>query len=487
MSRSSNPTKGKVVSEAVLRFRGEGEVLVRWNGRSSDERREYSIEDERLANALGQRLPEHLADLVDVAMAVYVADRLVPRRSAGQDRFAPRWRRSLILELPVRCLSRWQQPEVGERLQECLEFLTEDDWSFTFVRREQQPRSSETQGFLLPTGLEPPVQVALFSGGLDSLAGAEASLQDATLGTLILLGGVTNPRLNVVIETLVRDLHSVATRDLRTLLLPLNLRQAGSQYNSNERSQRSRGFLYGALGAVVAAMAEGAEVLFYENGIGAINLRYSPAQFGTHSTRATNPVALAHLSEFLESYLEHPLHFRLPNLFSTKAEMCSRLATSLLRSSIERTVTCDGFPRREKAAQCGYCTSCLLRRQSLWAAGLRAEDPGSLYSFDLVNPSSDWSDKRWSLFRAMLEQVDTFRRGLASPSPWNALGGEYPMLQRVAWRLEDQGMRLDMAKAELLGLLGRYTAEWERFPALPPGWQFGPLTVASDWRFRDVS
>jgi hypothetical protein len=476
-----------VISEAFLRYRRDGEVLVRWNGRSPDERREYSIEDEKLANALGQRLPEHLADLVDLAMAVYVADRLVPRRSPGQDRFARRWRRSLTLELPIRCLSRWQQPEVGERLQECLDFLTEDDWSFTFVRREQHARSSETQGFLLPTDLEPPIQVALFSGGLDSLAGAEASLQDPAPGTLILLGGVTNRRLNGVIETLVRDLREVASRDLRALLLPLNLRQPGSRYNSNERSQRSRGFLYGVLGAVAAAMADGTEVLFYENGIGAINLRYSPAQFGTHSTRATNPVALASLSEFLESYLQQPLRFRLPNLFSTKAEMCSRLTTSPLRSSIERTVTCDGFPRREKTSQCGYCTSCLLRRQSLWAAGLEAEDPGGLYSFDLVNPSSDWSDKRWHLLRAMLGQVDTFRRGLATSSPWDALAGEYPMLKRVAWSLNDQGMPLETAKARLLGLLGRYSAEWEQFPAMPPGWQFGPLAVANDWRFRDVS
>jgi len=487
MSRSSSPVKRKVVSEAVLRFHGDGEVLVRWSGRSSDGQREFRIEDERLANALGQRLPEHLADLVDLAMAVYVADRLVPRRSPGQDRFAPRWRRSLTLELPVRCLSRWQQPEVGERLQECLKLLTEDDWSFTFVPREQTARSSETQGFLFPTGLEPPVQVALFSGGLDSLAGAEVSLQDATLGTLILLGGVTNPRLGTVIETLVRGLRNVASRDFRSLLLPLNLRQTGSQYNSNERSQRSRGFLFGTLGAVAVAMADGTEVVFYENGIGAINLRYSPAQFGTHSTRATNPVALAHLSEFLEAYLEQPVHFRLPNLFSTKAEMCSRLATSPLRSSIERTVTCDGFPRRQKAAQCGYCTSCLLRRQSLWAAGLQAEDPGSLYSFDLVNPSSDWSNKRWNPLRAMLEQVDTFRRGLASPQPWNALAGEYRMLQRVTWALNDQGLPLEEARVRLLGLLEQYSAEWERFPALPPGWQFGPVTIANDWRFRDVS
>lgn len=66
--------------------------------------------------------------------------------------------------------------------------------------------------------------------------------------------------------------------------------------------------------------------------------------------------------------------------FTTKAEMCHVLKKTGLDTLIRTTISCDSFPLRISGspAQCGICTSCLLRRCSLHAAGLDSADPGGL-------------------------------------------------------------------------------------------------------------
>lgn len=475
------------ISEEYLHYDGDGHSWLKASGASAPRQAEYRLADEHFANEFSRTLPPALADLVDLAMSVYLADRVVRRRPPGLDPYEFGWKRRLTLELPVRLLERWRRPEIEEALRRCLAFLTEDDWEFVFVRREREGRTSERQQFLVRSELTPPVQVGLFSGGLDSLAGAGASLADSSAGSLVLLSGSTHSRLKTTIAALAQDARAAAMRDFRTLVLPFGLHQSSAQYNTNERSQRSRGFLYGTLGAVAAMMAGGQDVLVYENGVGAINLPYSPAQLGTHSTRSTNPIALSYLADFLRLFTEQPIEFRLPNLLSTKAEMCARLATSRVRASIQTSISCDSFPlRNARAAQCGVCTSCLLRRQALWAAGLEQDDPGELYFYDVISPPGDLKDARWHPLRDMLGQVDTFRRALASQRPWDALAGEFPMVKQVAWNLEDRRLANSSreAQSQLMSLIGRYCAEWEQFPPRPPGWRFGTPDTTSDWRLR---
>lgn len=473
------------IPKAYLRFDGLGHANIEARGVSCQEVAKFHLNDSKLTKNLGRALPPHLADLLEVAMATYLTDRVVGRRPLGLDEYDLGWKRKLTLEIPVRRVDRWQSPEVQGALCSYLEFLTEDDWEFIFVRRQGELLTGERQYPLFPTSLRHPVQVALFSGGLDSLAGAVSALGDSGRGSLILLSGCTNPRLGAIIETLAGDLQRLVRRDLRWLGLPLGLQQRKDQYNSNERSQRTRGFLYGALGAITASLVEGREVVFYENGIGAINLPYSPRQFGTHSTRSMNPVALALLTEFLTLLLEHPISLQLPNLFATKGEVCESLQDPVLRPLINGSVTCDSYPLRHKqASQCGICTSCLLRRQSLWAAGLHEADSKDEYFCDILRNPSDLQEKRWYPLCDMMGQVDTFRRALSAPRPWAAVVGEYPMLKKVAWTLEDQGTPSDGAKGDLLGLLQRYSAEWEKFPRSPPGWESREFDLSRDWRFR---
>src|SRR4051794_15958555 len=64
-----------------------------------------------LSRRLGAVVPDHVADLVEVACAIHAVDRLISRRH-GQHR----WNRSLRLQLPVRRPDLWLRPDIAESL-----------------------------------------------------------------------------------------------------------------------------------------------------------------------------------------------------------------------------------------------------------------------------------------------------------------------------------------------------------------------------------
>lgn len=473
------------VVEARLSFDGDARAEVR--GNSSDEVVGYLLDDNRFVHGIGRSLEPHCADLLDIAAAVYVADRVVRRRGGSSDRYELQWKRRLCLQVPVRLRTQWEKPSVRSSLLQSLRYLTGDDWIVDFVDRKRPRRNTERQGHLFGSEGEG-YEAALFSGGLDSFAGAVADLRSDKAG-LILISTQSNARLGRVIATLVHRMEVVFASRVRSIVLPLSLKQDKWRYNTNERSQRTRGFLYGVIGAVAGRLAKCSGLTVYENGIGAINLPYSPVQFGPHSTRSINPVALAYLQKFIESLLEQTYEIRLPNLFRTKSELCEGLRGSGLEGLAAETATCDSFPLRHKhAVQCGTCSSCLLRRQSLWACGLSAVDQATPYFYDVVGKPSQLTEKRWLMLGEMLGQVQTVRKALYSSNPWAALSGEYPVLRKVLWVLEDSGnfSNCDVPN-ELVRVFTLYCDEWDRFPAKPPGWNGGVTTSTADWRFRHAS
>jgi hypothetical protein len=143
----------------------------------------YFVGDHRVAQSFAAVVPPAPADLVDVAMAVYAADRLVRRPSRLGNPSEHRWHRRLAIEVEVRQPHRWRRTEVQERLTELLEFLTEDSWDLTFQKSPKEV-PVEGQQWLFQHKLPEPVAGALFSGGLDSLAAIDASssVEDARRG-----------------------------------------------------------------------------------------------------------------------------------------------------------------------------------------------------------------------------------------------------------------------------------------------------------------
>lgn len=386
----------------------------------------FWLDDRRIATALGRLMPTLSADLLTLAMCCYAADRIAPR--------SRNWRRELSLRVPVRETDRLRP--AMPRLERWLETTTDDRWRISLVC-SRRPRAVESQ---LPLGLPDRRwdAVGLFSGGLDSFAGAAAWLAASDAGGLILVGAQSSTVVGAMQRRLARRLQQAFPGRVVLIGVPLHLERTLSR----DRWQRSRGLLYEALATVVAGLACSSEVLVFENGYGALNPRLGEQQHGAHTTKSTHPWVLAQWTAWTRA-LGYPAATRLPHQWDTKAELVAAIPSDL-RPGIRETASCDAFPlRRPRQKQCGACGSCVLRRQSLVAAGLAEHDRDD-YAVDPLAGSD--------VARLMAFQAWQFRglepdRARSAERRWPELRlgiGEQPSLE-----------------AEMnVALLRRYGTEW---------------------------
>ena len=134
---------------------------------SSELERNYWVDDSRLSRAFGSILPSRLADMIDLAMAVYFADRRTPRLRSS---FEWTGHRKIRIQLPMRNPEIWRSTKVITKLVELLSWFTEDSWEFEFTKSNLH-RKSEFEEALFASPVTHPNISILFSGGLDSLAG----------------------------------------------------------------------------------------------------------------------------------------------------------------------------------------------------------------------------------------------------------------------------------------------------------------------------
>jgi len=426
----------------------------------------YWVDDRRLSRAFGSILPPRLADLVDLAMSVYYADRRAVRVRSP---YSLTGIRDFDIRLPVRDLEVWRGGEVAVRLADILYWFTEDQWAFTFTSRQTHPRPSETEQYLSPWPVKQPNVTVLFSGGLDSLAGMVTQLERCRDYSFVLLSGCTHTRMAAIQSGLVRELrrhwHNTS-RELISIRVPFGIHKPQDTARE-EVSQRSRGFVFLLLGAVAAVMAKSQSLWVCENGVGAVNLWLNEGQLGIDNARGVHPLSLIHMSEFLNLILQQPLRIENPFQFSTKAQLCQPIKKLGLNHLITKTVSCDSFPLRiEGVQQCGLCTSCLLRRLALHTAGLEHVDLGKIYRYDVKGSLAGVDEKRLYPLWATLDHVDRLSDCLSSESPWETLTKTFPELLEIQEETVRYGGGNPQAIANAYVQMYRtYAAEWARFPA----------------------
>jgi 7-cyano-7-deazaguanine synthase in queuosine biosynthesis len=427
--------------------------------------RYYWVDDSQLSCAFSSCLPARLADLVDLAMSVYYAD-----RRAVRDRrpYVLTGLRDFDIRLPVRDLELWCESGVATHLTDLLYWFTEDRWTFTFTSRQSPPRPSETEQYLSLGPVQQPNITVLFSGGLDSLAGMVTQLERYRDYSFVLLSGCTHNLMAKIQLKLVKKLREHwhnTSRELISIRVPFGIHKLQGT-SREEVSQRSRGFVFLLLGAVAAVMARSQSLWVCENGVGAVNLWLNEGQLGIDNARGVHPLSLIQMSEFLNPIIQQPLQINNPFQFWTKAEMCRPLKRLGLDNLITETVSCDSFPLRIRGVpQCGLCTSCLLRRLALHAADLEHVDPGEGYHYDVKGLLAGVDEKRMYPLWATLDHVDRLRDCLSSESAWETLTETFPELleiQEETVRHKD-GNPQEIAAAYVQMYL-TYVTEWERFP-----------------------
>lgn len=390
--------RGDVESKNVLR-------LDLWKMDAAKGNVELHIED--IHKRLLSNVPDQFADLLEIATYVYSADQAIRRGALDVPKFGANWRRDIHLHIPVRCLEFWNQPNVLRTLTGLLDFLSDDFYTFTFHGSTKAP---QIQGYLgLADSVAPkakPEQVILFSGGLDSLAGAieEAVIQKRQI---ILVNHRSTQKLGGKHRELQQllDKHSGALKPLH-----MTVRINKSQTLTKDYTQRSRSFLYAAIGATIAEMVGLRSICFYENGVVGLNLPVCAQVVGGRATRTAHPRVLQGFKDLLSLVASAPFEVKNPFVWRTRGEIIKQIIAAGCGELIAPSISCaHTWEMSKDGTHCGLCSQCIDRRIGIIAAGAEALDPVSQYRSDVFLKSMS-KDEDKMMAATYLERANSFER-----------------------------------------------------------------------------
>lgn len=357
-------------------------------------------------------LPRRLVDLLRIASAVYVVDRLVKRRPKNGPKPAAR---TIGLKIGVLDDSLWNRSDVRDCLHDTLEFVTGDLWDIEFERDSQEYKwptrflpFSKTDGSPL---------VCLYSSGLDSGAGLVARMNENPSRPVIPVTVWHQPRQQHLVKLQYAFLREhYRNKGFSTQIEPLIVKVAMmwpsvAEKKQQESSQRGRSFLFTALGAITAIMHDQRTIEMFESGVGAINLPLMAGMVGSKATRSSHPEFLRLMSNLASLVADSEVEFTLPFADKTKGEVVKTLATDDLQEFAAMTASCIRYPIRHKRyKQCGLCPACIFRRAALQVAGIR--EPENAYKYDFLGPAeliNQLPEKRLVYLKAFLLQIAHLR------------------------------------------------------------------------------
>jgi 7-cyano-7-deazaguanine synthase in queuosine biosynthesis len=335
-----------------------------------------------ISKRLVANIPDVLVDLLEVASYVYAADGAVSRGGMIDTQMGGRWRRNFRLIIPVRRSEIWGSPTVSSALVAALSFLSDDDYAFEFKPIENPPdhdryfefSSDDASGFT-------PDEVILFSGGLDSFAGAIEELS-ANGKSVALVSHRSASKIAPAQRRLIDVMRSRVGGGGRVMHIPVRANIKKSL--TRERTHRTRSFLFAALGAVTARLLKLNRIEFFENGVVSLNLPPVAQVVGARATRTTHPQALHRFRNLLSALFGRGFDVVNPFAWMTKAEVVARIAANGFGGLIRDTRSCTRVHDMTiYQPHCGHCSQCVDRRFAVFAAGQEHEDPSEAYKVDL--------------------------------------------------------------------------------------------------------
>jgi 7-cyano-7-deazaguanine synthase in queuosine biosynthesis len=326
-------------------------------------------------------IPDILIDLLEVASYVYAADSAIPRGGKVDAQMGKRWRRNFRFVIPVRLPDLWSSSAVASTLVETLSFLSDDSYKVEFQSLANPTAVTEYFRFAEEAAFKPD-EVILFSGGMDSFAGAVEEL--AVHGRRVaLVSHRSASKIAGAQKHLVDQLRKRFGAS-RALHVPV-WAQVDSAFN-REPTHRTRSFLFAALGAVTARLFGKDGIRMYENGVVSLNLPPVAQVVGARATRTTHPQVLAGFRRLLLELLGRPFDVENPFAWLTKAEVVERISANGCGDLIRDTRSCIRVRDMTKLRpHCGQCSQCIDRRFAVLAAGQEHEDPAEAYEVDLFS------------------------------------------------------------------------------------------------------
>lgn len=315
-------------------------------------------------------------DFIIISLAVFYSDSIVKRDET--------FSREIKLYVPVSDKGLWDSVKL--KLERTISFMTYDAFEFEFLQQKGLKRGRNILNQKSEYSL-----ISLFSGGLDSLAGAFYLLEEKT-GHKPLFVSVKHGNFGKIIETLLKKLKIDALEFGYSK--PKNENKLKKRYRKyhkvDEWTQFSRSFLYLTVGTAVALAHKNIrEIYISENGTIANNIGLGEARKGT---RTVNPKFLQYFEELVNSIFPNSgIKMKNPFMYQTKGEVLYHLMNGgeLIRDSI----SCARYSRYPNK-QCGMCIPCIYRIIALVSKKLyskydrRISDQGmNIFLSNLLKPN----------------------------------------------------------------------------------------------------
>jgi 7-cyano-7-deazaguanine synthase in queuosine biosynthesis len=359
-------------------FKGSEIVALATQG----EKRNVNLKVEDVATVFKEDLSKRLTDFLEIASYVYAGDASTRREGAWTDDYTTEsWGRNFKFVIPVRDVDFWSKPKTKAALIDVLNNLSDDSYEFEFLPlKKEPPKQSYLQfgkdkkwPFL---GVD---RVLMFSGGLDSLAGAIESSEQGKSLVLVSHRPVTT------LDSRQKKLYAELCKRLSTPTIRIPVWVNKEKKLGREHTQRTRSFLFAALGTAVAESLKAEGVRFFENGIVSVNLPVADEVLRARASRTTNPYTLILLGRLCSLIVGRKFIIDNPYIFKTKRDVVAIFSKAEYSGLIQLTCSCahTGFFHSKTQWHCGACSQCIDRRFAILAAGLENHDPAYDYYSDV--------------------------------------------------------------------------------------------------------
>lgn len=375
--------------------------------------RNVEIDLPHFVQIVGCHFPSRIKDLMEIASYVYASDRMIDRGSPRSMEYNS-WSRKFHYHIKVRDFEFWNQIEVMQALNEALIFVSGDySYEFTFYSGgKDMGQSALTDDQAIKFDKKENSCVCLFSGGLDSLAGALKLLSEGK--NLILISHSSN---NVGVSKIQNGVLNRIIHDYPNRIQAFKFLCHLKGERAIEETQRSRIFLYTTIAFSLMSLASENSINIFENGITSINFAKRQDAMNARASRTTHPKTLAYFQNFYSLVYGDRIEICHPFLYNTKSDILQIIKDNNKESYINSTLSCTKtflkFKNNSNASHCGRCSQCVDRRFASYATELEEYD--ATYDMDISKDSIDdqegfthLHDYLYKVFELKSENLRTF-------------------------------------------------------------------------------
>lgn len=356
-------------------------------------------------------LPPRVIDLLYIAAMVFCADRQV-NRGERNSLSNNAWARSFEFHIPVQDIEFWSNSDLQKALSDSLSFMTGDrSYSFKFEKsklgllpQKEYKQLSIFNDVTDHIGNIENVDVMLFSGGLDSLAGVIERLNTVRNKRLLVVSHRAN---NTVIHTQKEVIRYLNQK------YPNRLIDYGFQCNnhgmiSKEETQRTRMFLFSAIAFSICHHIGKHNFYIYENGITSINLPIQTDVINARASRTTHPKTLGLMKKVFQ-FFDKEFYIEAPYYNKTKEDIVRKFSGFKEVNILSSAVSCSSTRNKPgMAPHCGCCSQCIDRRFAMYAAGLEEYDAPYANDFILSDPGKETVQRLYHILRlACMEEFQS--------------------------------------------------------------------------------